>query len=307
MNWSDLNGPAGRQALGGYALVWILSTAYLALSGGDWSFPIVSLLIFGCGFSALGWLLTRKMEAPAVPMNNPRRESLVLLGWLAIYGIVIFGWLYGVFKQAIPPGQTQQLAVLGFKLLVHVVIPTALLLAVGGSIRAMWDTGLQRKGFWTALIVLCGISFGLLTLVSPALEQIGGLKLSPVATLFAISAAWLWISLEAGLCEEFLFRAALQSRLSAWLSSPAAGIVLTSLLFALSHVPGLFLRGTPDTDGYSTDPFQVVAFTIATLSPLSLMLGVLWARSRSLLLVVLVHGAIDALQFTAQFVHIWAG
>jgi hypothetical protein len=34
-------------------------------------------------------------------------------------------------------------------------------------------------------------------------------------------------------------------------------------------------------------------------------MGVLWSRSRSLLLVALVHGAIDALPATAEFVHIW--
>jgi membrane protease YdiL (CAAX protease family) len=41
------------------------------------------------------------------------------------------------------------------------------------------------------------------------------------------------------------------------------------------------------------------------LSPLSIALGVLWARTRSLLLIVLVHGAIDALPFTAEFVRLW--
>jgi membrane protease YdiL (CAAX protease family) len=34
-------------------------------------------------------------------------------------------------------------------------------------------------------------------------------------------------------------------------------------------------------------------------------LGLLWARSRSLLLVVLMHGSIDALPFTAEFVRFW--
>jgi membrane protease YdiL (CAAX protease family) len=118
--------------------------------------------------------------------------------------------------------------------------------------------------------------------------------------------SWAWLSVEAGLCEEFLFRACLQSRLTAWLQSPAAAIAVTSILFGLSHWPGLYLRGGPGVDGWSTDPLQVAAYTIATLSPLSVSLGLLWARSRSLLLVVLVHGAIDALPNAAEFVHIWS-
>ena len=88
--------------------------------------------------------------------------------------------------------------------------------------------------------------------------------------------------------------------------SPAAAIVVTSLLFGLSHWPGLYLRGNPGVDGWSTDPIQVAAFTIATLSPVALAVGLLWARTRSLLLVVLVHGAIDALPNTAEFVRIWS-
>ena len=114
------------------------------------------------------------------------------------------------------------------------------------------------------------------------------------------------MSVEAGLCEEFLFRACLQSRLTAWLRSPATAIVVTSILFGLAHWPGLYLRGGPGVDGWSTDRVQVAAFTIATLSPLSVSLGLLWARSRSLLLVVLVHGAIDALPNTAELVRIWS-
>ena len=107
------------------------------------------------------------------------------------------------------------------------------------------------------------------------------------------------MSLEAGLAEEFLFRAALQSRIAAWLKSPVVAILLVSIIFALAHWPGLYFRGTPETDGYSTDPIQVAAFTIATLSPLSILFGVIWQRTRSLLLVVLLHGAVNALPFTA--------
>jgi membrane protease YdiL (CAAX protease family) len=170
----------------------------------------------------------------------------------------------------------------------------------------MWDSGTGRRGFWRALAILSGLSFALLSVVSPALAEIGALHLPGLGAVLAIAGAWLWVSLEAGLCEEYLFRAGLQSRLSAWLQSPMMAIVITSILFALTHVPGLWLRGTPDTEGFSSDLVQVAAFTIATLSPISIAFGILWARSRSLLLVLLVHGAIDALPFTAEFVKIWS-
>jgi len=145
----------------------------------------------------------------------------------------------------------------------------------------------------------------LLAVVSPSLQQIADMGVSGLALWGWVAASWLWVSLEAGLCEEYLFRAGLQSRLTAWLQSPLAAILLSCVQFALIHWPGLYLRGGPGVDGWSPDPLQVAAFTIATLSPLAIMVSVLWARTRSLLLVVLVHGAIDALPHTAEMIRIF--
>lgn len=306
MTLSEFLGPTGARALVGYVAVWGVSTAYLAATGGDWVFPIASLLIFGLMLGGLIWFLTRKMDAPAVPVANPRRQSLAFLGYIAVYAVLLIGIWLGSIKQAIPPGQTQELAVLAYKLLIHVGIPIAIIAVFGGALRPLFDTGIERRGFWPALIVLSALMFALLSVVSPSLRLIGALGLAPVAAVGWVAVSWVWYSVEAGLCEEFLFRAGLQSRLTAWLSSPATAIVVTSILFGLAHWPGLYLRGGPGTDGWSTDPIQVAAYTIATLSPLSVALGLLWARSRSLLLIVLVHGSIDALPNTAELVRIWS-
>ena len=306
MTLSEFLGPTGARALVGYVAVWGVSTAYLAATGGDWVFPIASLLIFGLMLGGLIWFLTRKMDAPAVPVANPRRQSLAFLGYIAVYAVLLIGIWLGSIKQAIPPGQTQELAVLAYKLLIHVGIPIAIIALLGGALRPLFDTGIERRGFWPALIVLSALMFALLSVVSPSLRLIGALGLAPVAAVGWVAVSWVWYSVEAGLCEEFLFRAGLQSRLTAWLSSPATAIVVTSILFGLAHWPGLYLRGGPGTDGWSTDPIQVAAYTIATLSPLSVALGLLWARSRSLLLIVLVHGSIDALPNTAELVRIWS-
>ena len=67
--------------------------------------------------------------------------------------------------------------------------------------------------------------------------------------------SWLWLSLEAGLCEEFLFRACLQSRLTAWLQSPAGAIVLTSILFGLSGRKSAN-RGSVRADGNISGPLR---------------------------------------------------
>jgi membrane protease YdiL (CAAX protease family) len=305
MDRSQLADRTGRRALIFYLAIWAAATAYLAATGADWIFPIASLTIFGLGLSGVIWFLTRRMDAPAVPVERPRRESFGLLAYLILYAVLLIGIWLGDVQQAFPPGRSRELAVVGYKLLIHVALPAGLILLVGGSLKGLFDTGTRRRGFWTTLIVLGALMFALLAVVSPSLSQIGALGLAPVAAVAWVLGAWAWMSVEAGLCEEFLFRACLQSRVAAWLRSPAAAIVIASLLFALTHWPGLYLRGGPDVDGWSADPIQVAAFTIATLSPLSVALGVLWARSRSLLLVVLVHGAIDALPATPEFVRIW--
>jgi membrane protease YdiL (CAAX protease family) len=305
MTRSEVLGRGGWWAVLGYLAIWGASTAYIALTGGDWTFPIVSLGIFGIALSAIGWFLTRKMDAPAVPVANPKRESLALLGYLVIYAVLLIGIWLGSIKHSIPPGREQDLDVLAYKLLINVGIPAAIILLLGGALRPLFDSGIKRRGFWPALIVLSGLMFALLAVVSPSLKQIGALGLSPPVALAWVMGSWAWISLEAGVCEEFLFRACIQSRLTAWFQSPAAAIAVTSVLFALSHWPGLYLRGGPGVDGWSPDPIQVAAFTIATLSPLAVSLGLLWTRSRSFLLIVLVHGAIDALPNTTEFFHIW--
>src|SRR5262249_4273499 len=97
----------------------------------------------------------------------------------------------------------------------------------------------------------------------------------------------------------------LQTRLSALLRSPAAGVVATALLFGLAHAPGLYLRGGPGVDGWSSDPLQVVAHTIAALSPMGILFGVIYMRTKSLLLVVLLHGLVDVLPSMAGFIQIW--
>jgi len=49
-------------------------------------------------------------------------------------------------------------------------------------------------------------------------------------------AAWLFVSLTAGLCEELIFRGYLLQQLSAWTKRPVAAIVLTGVLFGCLHL-----------------------------------------------------------------------
>jgi membrane protease YdiL (CAAX protease family) len=288
-----------------YLAAWGVATLYLFVSGADWVFPIASLTIFGGALSGLAWFLTRNSEPPAVPVPRPGIELTALLGFLLLYAFVFLGWGLGALKAAVTDPRPQEVAVLAVKLLVHVAIPAAILMALKAPLKPLFDTGLSRRGFWPTLLIMGAVLNGLLAVVSPSLANIAKLDPTPAMLLWGVTGAFVWNALEAGLCEEFLFRAALQSRFAAWFKSNAPAIVATSLLFGLAHAPGLYLRGGPGVDGWSTDPVQVAAFTIATLSPISLLFGVLWARTRSLLLIVLLHACVDLLPFTSEFITTW--
>ena len=298
----EFAGKLGRRAVAGYLTLWAACTGYLAFKGADWTFPIVSLVLFGTVLSALGWWLTRKTDAPQVAVVNPPRQLLWLAGYLLFYAFGLIGWGLGAVKAAVGDPALREWAELSYKLVIHVAIPAGLIAWLGGSLAHTFDHGLKRRGVLVALAVFAVLMFALLAVVSPSLKELSDTGTHGFAALGWIAAAWLWVSLEAGLCEEYLFRASLQSRLSAWIGSPLAAILGSSVLFALIHWPGLYLRGGPGVDGWSSDPLQVAAFTIAALSPLSVMIGVLWARTRSLVLVVLVHGAVDALPHAAEMV-----
>ena len=89
------------------------------------------------------------------------------------------------------------------------------------------------------------------------------------------------------------------------MNTEAGAACVAALIFALAHVPGLWMRSGDAIAGHSKDLVHVIAYAIATLSPAGLYLGFVWARTRSLLLVVLLHALIDVLPNTAGFARLW--
>jgi len=82
-----------------------------------------------------------------------------------------------------------------------------------------------------------------------------------------------------------------------------------SLLFGLAHAPGYVLRGAFLMEGMSQapDPLTAAAYSIAVVSPIGLMFGVLWTRTRSLTLLVLLHGWADLVPNLGPFWRTWFG
>jgi membrane protease YdiL (CAAX protease family) len=77
-----------------------------------------------------------------------------------------------------------------------------------------------------------------------------------------------------------------------------------ALIFGLAHAPGLYLRGAGavTTLGQSPDLLSSIAYSIAILSLAGPAFGVIWSRTRNLLVLILIHARVDLPPFLPKFV-----
>jgi membrane protease YdiL (CAAX protease family) len=117
----------------------------------------------------------------------------------------------------------------------------------------------------------------------------------------------LWLALEVGLVEEFFFRALLQTRLARLTGSELSGVIAASVLFGLVHVPGLYLRTAATQEALAASPSlaSALAYSILITSVAGFFLGILWARTRNLAVVVVVHAAGDLIPNLLPFLRAW--
>ena len=160
------------------------------------------------------------------------------------------------------------------------------------------DFGWQKKSFRelfrSHLPVVLGVSGAILAFqyflgggAAPLREgKFGAQQIFPGLPL-----CFVWLSIEAGLVEEFFFRALLQSRLSAWFRSEVTGVVLMALLFGLAHAPGFIFRHAGVVEGWAQ--IRLLFF------------GIIWARTKNLVALIIIHAATDLLPNLSAFVRTW--
>lgn len=130
-----------------------------------------------------------------------------------------------------------------------------------------------------AVLVIIDAVVSLFDIAQPAEHEIVGIaQQDPEILLVLIPLAILFI----GPGEELLFRGIIQTRLvDAY--GETLGILVTSFVFALAHIPAYAGDGT--------------LFSITVLTLLSLILGWLYEHTDNLVVPVLVHGLYDAVLF----------
>lgn len=302
-------------AVGAIVLYALAYGGSLAVLGRDPGFEagesLAVLLIFGLGFSAAAWAATIGIQPAFHPVEQPRRESGAILGYLALFAVLVLGFGLSWVKDAVADGRPEEIAIMLLKLATMVALP-ALLFARLGYTRKELFGALSRGGYMNSRLVRALLIMALLLLALQLTVGRGPARIAALEEplwLIALAAplAFVWMSVEAGLCEEFLFRTLLQTRLAAWFKSETAAILLMALVFGLAHAPGYVLRGGHLMEGMTSvpDALSAAAYSIVVVSPLGLMFGVLWARTRSLLLVVLLHGWADLVPNLAPFVTTW--
>ena len=307
MNMHEARPRSGRHALvavGLAAAAYLVSLAVLQREP-DASLlePLFLLVVLGVAFPLLAWALTRKPREAPIPVTEPLRLPAVLV-YLLVFSLLVLGWGFSAIQQAFPTEPMQSVVQVLVKLLVMVVLPLWLF--------TRWrqrSTGPHGRGRLLLVFAVMSLAYlALQAVFGRGLQTLAELAPSVATLAWAIPACFLWQTLEAGLAEEVLFRRILQEKLAIALGSHIAAVAWASLLFGLAHAPGLWLRGGHLMEGVAhATPGWAVAYSIVMIAPAGIAFGVLWARTRSLWLIVPLHGMVDLIPQLAPFIRAWTG
>jgi membrane protease YdiL (CAAX protease family) len=264
--------------------------------------PIVVLVIMGLGFPGIAYWVTVNAQ-PFPVRERSSAAKLIALGWCVVLVTLYlsFGKSYLEILTAGRPLVSEMVS-LGGKLLFAVVVPFWIFRRAFGlgwrdfglnfAVRTLSWAGHRR-----ALVVMVVLWLAFQYFVGSGASAIREGAFSAAELVIGLPIAFAWLVIEVGLVEEFFFRALLQNQLAIWLRSDLGGIFVAALVFGLAHAPGLYLRGAGSVTVLGETPSLLAALTysVVMLAVAGLVMGVLWARTRNLLLLMLIHAAADLL------------
>ena len=277
---------------------------------------IIVLIVFGGVFPLLAWAATLR----AVPLSISVRPSTAALIALIAYVILLSLYLIGGpqwIDQQLPhswidSARIKFFIILAKKLVIFVAVPFAIF-RFGFGYRAR-DFGIQREGLRALranhlpVVLVVGVGF----LCFQYFFSGGGAAFrrehfTAVQLLVGLPLCFVWLVLEAGLVEEFFFRGLVQSQFAAAFKSEVSGVVVMSLIFGLAHAPGFIFRHAGEVEGLGSNPtaLDAIAYSIVVLAISGITFGVIWARTKNLFAVMLIHAAGDLLPNFAGFVRAW--
>jgi len=275
--------------------------------------PLVILVIIGIGFSGLALLLTTSSKPFDISIRATRTEMIALMICLIIvtvyltWGKDVANVIFNSYSE--DSAFVKLIISLVQKLIFFVIIP--IFIFIKYFKYSIGDFGIkfrnERNRWQSHLRVLIGMSLIFIIFnyflgegARPIREgQFGARQL-----IIGLPITFLWLIIEVGLVEEFFFRGLIQSRLTAFFKSEVTGIVLTCLIFGLAHAPGLVLRGAGVISPVGESPSILlgVGYTIVILSVTGFCLGIAWARTKNLLVLMAIHAAGDLMPSFSEIV-----
>ncbi|HET7204118.1 MAG TPA: CPBP family intramembrane glutamic endopeptidase [Steroidobacteraceae bacterium] len=292
-----------------FLAVYALALGALVVGGRPLADVVGALLILGLFLPLVALASTAKMPVPGQP--SPRRADdgpllLALLAWIVVF-LICKGALLGALLPSDPDPRLEESLNTLLKLLAFVAVPAVVLYARGFRWAQAGRPTATAGRLWIAFVVMAAAGFAVQALMGSQFKRLLTSGYTDVELWLGGVFCFAWMTIEAGIVEEFFFRWYLQSRLAAWTRSEIAGVFLGAIVFGLAHAPGIVLRGAGAVEGLGDQPGvgTTLAYVVATQGVAGIAFGVLWARTRSFLLVIALHGFIDALSNTASFVDTW--
>jgi membrane protease YdiL (CAAX protease family) len=277
---------------------------------------VIVLALFGGLFPLLAWIATRRALPLSVSVRPSTSQLFVLTGYIIALSLYLIGgpqWI----DQHLPSFWIDSLRIKFFislakKLVVFVAIPFVIFrFGFGYRIR---DFGIQREGLRALrrshlpVVLIVGgafLAFQYFFSGGGAAFRHGRFTVSQL--LLGLSLCFIWLLVEVGLVEEFFFRALVQSQLAAAFRSEVSGVVLMSLVFGLAHAPGFIFRSAGEVEGLGSNPtaLDAMAYSIVVLAISGITFGVIWARTKNLFTLILIHAAGDLLPNFGSFIQTW--
>jgi membrane protease YdiL (CAAX protease family) len=277
---------------------------------------IWELIIFGFAFPIAAWVATLRAKPLTVTVTRSNAEMMLLA--VCLIGVTLYLiWGSALSETLLPASwmsapRVRFVVVFARKLIVFVALPFLLFRFIFGY---RWqDYGVQFAGLRAlggnhlpVVLVLSGAILLFQYFLGGGAAPLRRGEFSAAQLAIGLPLCFFWLFLEAGLVEEFFFRALLQTRVAIWFKSEVTGVALMALCFGLAHAPGFVLRraGLAEAIGENPSAADAIAYAVVVLSVGGIFFGIVWARTRNLFALMVIHAATDLLPNLKQFVGTW--
>jgi hypothetical protein len=269
---------------------------------------LVATGIMGPGCAVLVWLATPSASGQP-PVISTVASPLVLTVVYLILTSVVDPWLWVLYRP--DPGDytrgfvRKKTAHLVSRLIVFVGVPVLGLHFLWKVEPSAIGLSLQNtpRQVWSA-IFLALVLGGVQLVMSGGMRAVRDGRITVKQLTVGFVTAFGWNVFASGVAYECFYRGILQTLLVGCLGSAGDGILATSLLVGLMHVPFQYRFGRQMFGGRPDQSFWLhsILYSILVITPASWWTGLLYWRTGTILAPMLVRATIDAVDDIPSFI-----